>query len=169
MTGSPMLPRTTTATSTPVTEGSFAGGVSDASREVFVDTGYLLALERRTDQNHPQALAHWRSLREDGLPRLVSTTYVFDETITYLNSRGLHASAVKVGKSLLTSPSVELVQVGEDLFRKAFDLLEQRPDKRYSLTDCVSFVLMRRRGIATAFAFDQHFKQEGFTREPYKQ
>ncbi len=99
----------------------------------------------------------------------MSTTYVFDETITYPNARGLHASAVKVGKRLLTSPSVGLVHVDEHLFRKAFDLLEQRPDKRYSLTDCVSFVVMRERGISVAFAFNKHFKQEGFTREPLQQ
>lgn len=145
-----------------------AGRTFGGSREVFVDTGYLLALERRTDQNHRQALEHWRSLKEDRLPSLVSTTYVFDETVTYLNARGLHASAVKVGKRLLASPSIELVHVDEDLFRRAFDLLERRPDKRYSLTDCVSFVLMRERGIPVAFAFDGHFEQEGFTREPYQ-
>lgn len=133
---------------------------------VFLDTGYLLALERRTDQNHPAALEHWRSLRQDSRLHLVSTTYVFDETVTYLNSRGLHASAVKVGRRLLASPSVELVHVGEDLFREAFDLLERRPDKRYSLTDCVSFVVMRERGISAALAFDRHFEQEGFAREP---
>jgi predicted nucleic acid-binding protein len=147
-----------------VAEG--AGGAFAGTREVFLDTGYLLALERRTDQNHPRAREHWRSLREGDLPRLVTTIYVFDETVTYLNSRGLHASAVKVGGRLLASPSVELVQVGENLFRGAFDLLGQRPDKRYSLTDCVSFVLMRERGISTALAFDRHFEQEGFAREP---
>lgn len=145
-------------------EGS--GGVNDRSREVFLDTGYLLALERRTDQNHPTALEHWRSLGRERLPRLGSTAYVFDETVTYLNSRGLHASAVKVGKRLLASPSVELVHVGEDLLRKAFGLLERRPDKRYSLTDCVSFVVMGERGIAMALAFDRHFEQEGFARDP---
>lgn len=139
---------------------------SSAPREIFVDTGYLLALERRTDENHPQTLVHWRSLRDQGLPRLITTTYVFDEVVTYLNSRSLHSSAVKMGKMLLASPSVELVPVGEDLFSKAFELLERRPDKRYSLTDCVSFVLMHERAISVAFAFDKHFEQEGFVREP---
>jgi predicted nucleic acid-binding protein len=133
---------------------------------VFVDTGYLLALELRNDENHRRALGHWRALRGRGLSRLVMTTYVFDEVVTYLNSRGLHASAVKVGKRLLTSPSVELVQVGEALFRAAFGLLEDRQDKRYSLTDCASFVLMRERGISVALTFDRHFEQEGFMMEP---
>ena len=137
-----------------------------ARREVFVDTGYLLALERRTDENHPRALDHWRSLKDQGMPKLVTTTYVFDEVVTYLNSRGLHASAVKTGKRLLGSPSVELVHVGNSLLHEAFNLLEGRPDKRYSLTDCVSFILMRGRGISVAFAFDRHFEQEGFVKEP---
>ena len=106
-------------------------------------------------------------MRGQGLPRLVTSTYVFDEVVTYLNSRGLHASAVKTGKRLLESPSVELVHVGDDIFHAAFDLFEERPDKRYSLTDCVSFVLMRERGISVALAFDRHFEQEGFVREPY--
>lgn len=135
-------------------------------RGAFVDTGDLLALERRNDGNHLRALEHWRSLKGRGLPPLVTTTYVFDEVVTYLNSRGLHASAVKTGKRLFESPSIELVRVGEDLFRGAFALMEGRPDKRYSLTDCVSFVLMRGRGISTALAFDRHFEQEGFVREP---
>ena len=133
---------------------------------VFVDTGYLLALERRTDENHRRALGHWRSLRRRGLPRLVTTSYVFDEVVTYLNSRGLHASAVKTGRRLLGSPSVELVRVDDALFRASFDLLQRRPDKRYSLTDCVSFVLMRERGISVALTLDRHFEQEGFVMEP---
>ena len=146
-----------------------------AERTVFVDTGYLLALERRTDENHRRALVHWRSLRGRGLPRLLTTTSVFDEVITYLNSHGLHASAVKTGKRLLGSPSVELVRVGDGLFRAAFDLLEDRPDKRYSLTDCVSFVLMRERGISLALSFDRHLRdfpanlgvrREAFAGEP---
>jgi predicted nucleic acid-binding protein len=133
---------------------------------VFVDTGYLLALESRTDENHRRALGHWSALRGRGLPRLVTTTYVFDEVVSYLNSRGLHASAVKTGRRLLGSPSVELAGVDDALFRAAFDLLQGRPDKRYSLTDCVSFLLMRERGISVTLAFDRHFEQEGFVMEP---
>ena len=100
------------------------------------------------------------------MPRLVTTTYVFDEVVTYLNSRSLHASAVKTGRRLLGSSSVELVRVDDALFRAAFELLQRRPDKRYSLTDCVSFLLMRERGISVALAFDRHFEQESFVMEP---
>jgi hypothetical protein len=75
-------------------------------------------------------------LRGRGLPRLVTTTYDFDEVVTYLNSRGLHTSAVKTGKRLLGSRSVELGRVGDRL----------------------SFTLMRERGISVALAFDRHFE-----------
>ncbi|MGH7960890.1 MAG: type II toxin-antitoxin system VapC family toxin [Candidatus Binatia bacterium] len=97
---------------------------------------------------------------------LVTTSYVFDEVVTYFNSRGYHAKAVEVGNRLLTSPSVQLVQVDEGLFREGWHYFEQHQDKDYSLTDCLSFVVMERFGIETAFAFDQHFVQAGFKRRP---
>lgn len=77
-----------------------------------------------------------------------------------------HARAVELGEMLLGSPSVKLVHAGEDLLRRGFGLLRDRPDKGYSLTDCVSFVVMPEREISVAFAFDRHFEQEGFVREP---
>jgi hypothetical protein len=42
-------------------------------------------------------------------------------------------------------------------------LFLDRPDKRYSLTDCSSFVIMRRLGITEAITTAHHFRQEGFT------
>jgi uncharacterized protein len=99
-------------------------------------------------------------------PRLVTTTYIFDEVVTYLNARGRHMRAVQAGERLLRSPSVELVHVDEDLFRRGFDYLGRHQDKRYSLTDCISFVVMAERELTTAFAFDQHFVQAGFVKEP---
>ena len=49
---------------------------------VFLDTGYVLALELSNDQNHRAAVKHWRSMRKR-LPPLVTTSYVFDEVVTY--------------------------------------------------------------------------------------
>jgi uncharacterized protein len=132
---------------------------------VFLDTGYVLALELSNDQNHRVAAKHWRSMKKR-LPALVTTSYVFDEVVTYFNSRGHHAKAVEVGNRLLTSPSVQFVQVDEGLFRESWRYFQQHQDKDYSLTDCISFVVMKRSGIETAFAFDQHFVQAGFKKVP---
>lgn len=82
---------------------------------LFVDTGFVLALELARDENHARAQAQWQAWSRHP-SKLVTTTYVFNEIVTYFNSRSLHAKALQVGQLLLTSPSVELVSVDEDLF-----------------------------------------------------
>jgi uncharacterized protein len=57
---------------------------------VCVDTGYLLALEMANDQPHQAAAQHWQGV-VTALPRLVATSYVFAEVVTFFNSRGAHA------------------------------------------------------------------------------
>jgi predicted nucleic acid-binding protein len=72
------------------------------------------------------------------------------------NSRGHHAKAVEVGNRFLTSPSVQFVQfvqVDEKLFKEGWEYFQLHKDKDYSLTDCISFVVMKKLGIETAFAF----------------
>ena len=132
---------------------------------VFVDSGYLIALEAVGDQHHDAAVRYWPELRRRN-PQLVTTSFVLDEVLTYFISRARHAKAVEIGRRLLGSASVRVVHVDEDLFHAAFAYLERRPDKRFSLTDCVSFVLMERLGISHALAFDAHFVQAGFSRLP---
>jgi uncharacterized protein len=132
-------------------------------KSVFLDTGYVIALELASDQNHKLALKHWRSAAKS-LPLLVTTSYVFDEIVTFFNSRGHHAKAVEVGSRLLNSPSIRLVHVGEDLFHEGWSYFQKHNDKGYSLTDCISFLVMEEFKIDTAFAFDKHFVQAGFKR-----
>ncbi|HJQ33616.1 MAG TPA: PIN domain-containing protein [Pyrinomonadaceae bacterium] len=132
---------------------------------LFIDAGYLIALEASDDQHHDDAVRHWRGLLRS-LPPLVTTSYVFGEVVTFFNSRNRHAKAVEVGESLLGSPSVEFIHVDEQLFLEGWQLLRRHRDKSYSLTDCVSFILMGRRGMREALTFDRHFAQAGFDRLP---
>ena len=131
----------------------------------FLDTGFLIALESADDQHHAEAVAAWHDIHRVRAP-LVTTSYVFDEVTTFFNSRGHHAKAVEIGEALLNSQAVTLVHVEESLFAEAWREFSRHADKRYSLTDCVSFVVMRRRRIKKALAFDKHFAQAGFDRVP---
>lgn len=138
---------------------------SMVGREIFIDSAYLLALEIADDQYLALALEHWRRIAERR-PSLVTTSYIFDEVVTFLNSHGLHAKAVQRGKSLLSSPATRFVHVDEALFTQGWELFQRYNDKDYSLTDCISFVVMRRFALSTAFTFDRHFIQAGFAVEP---
>lgn len=137
-------------------------------RKLFLDTGYLIVLEASDDQHHQQASAYWQNLSKS-LPPLATTSYVFDEVATFFNSRNRHPKAVEIGKLLLESPSIKLIHIDEILFQEAWRYFIQHSDKSYSLTDCASFVLMKRLRIRTALTFDQHFVQAGFLREPESQ
>lgn len=128
----------------------------------FLDTGYLIALEASDDQHHDAAVRHWRDEVLASPPLICTTSYVFDEVVTFFNSRDRHEKAVEIGQRLQASDAVEIVHVTRELFNAGWLLLQERSDKRYSLTDCISFVVMERRQIERALAFDHHFQQAGF-------
>ncbi len=86
--------------------------------------------------------------------------------MTFFNTRGHHAKAIQVGSRLLHSDSVQVVHVDEGLFYEGWSYLQRHQDKRYSLTDSISFLAMRRLGISVAYTFDSHFEQAGLTKEP---
>jgi uncharacterized protein len=133
---------------------------------IFLDASYLLAVELVSDQVHSRAVAHWTQTIAASRPAFATTTFVLNEVVTYLNSRRLHAKACEVGDRLLISPNVRLYSVDDALFEQGWQFMKQHDDKTYSLTDCISFVLMRQVGIQTAFTFDHHFQQAGFVTEP---
>lgn len=132
---------------------------------LFVDSSYWIALELADDQNHFAAQSHWASL-ELSDARLVTTTYVLDEAVTFLNSRNAHRNAIGLGESIMLSQRIELVHVDEDLFFEGWKTFRKYNDKKFSLTDCISFVVMGNHDLQTALSFDGDFAQAGFLSEP---
>lgn len=131
----------------------------------FLDTSYIIALETADDINHHRTLKHWQNLIK-GTPNFVTTSYIFDEMVTFFNSRNRHQKAVEVGSRLLGSALVQFIHVDEVLFFEGWQLFQQYNDKSYSLTDCISFVVMTQLNIRTALTFDNHFVQAGFEKLP---
>jgi uncharacterized protein len=64
---------------------------------------------------------------------------------------------------MLREPNIQVVTYTPELRKLGFELYENRPDKGYSLTDCISMVVMRERSILEVLTADRHFQQEGFT------
>jgi hypothetical protein len=127
---------------------------------IFIDTGFVIALESVTDRNHEKASQLWNELLED-LPEMVTTTYVIDEIVTFFNSRGRHAKAVEIGNRLMSSHSVRVIHIDKGLFDKGWQYFQKHADKTYSMTDCISFVVMKEQGSESALSFDKHFTQAG--------
>lgn len=128
----------------------------------FVDTSFWLAFADAKDSRHHRA-ADWM---HSFTGRLVTSTDVLDETITLLLSRCSHAVAVQVGDRIQRPEELDLVEIDPAIREAAWALFRSRSDKTYSMTDCTSFVVMRRLGLADAATFDADFVQEGFRTVP---
>jgi predicted nucleic acid-binding protein len=125
----------------------------------FVDTSAIYALLDVSDERHADARATWAELaarRE----RLVSSNYVLVETMALVGRRlGMDAARALEGQLV---PLLSLVWVDESLHRRATAALLVAGMRDLSLVDCTSFEIMRQRGLDRAFAFDAHYRQQGF-------
>jgi len=107
-------------------------------------------------KNHEFALKCWKNIVAS-LPTLVTTSYILDEVVTFFNSHNRHTKAVEIGNRLIASPSIQFIHVDEALFNEAWEYFKKHKDKSYSLTDCISFIILERLRIQTSLAFDKHF------------
>jgi predicted nucleic acid-binding protein len=126
---------------------------------VFVDTSALLAVLDAGDANHKVAKKIWKELlsRESVL---VCSNYVLVEALAIAQHRfGLEAVKI-LNDSIMPVLTVEWVD--EAIHEAGMLGLITSMRRKLSLVDCISFVIMRRLGIESAFAFDPHFKEQGF-------
>lgn len=133
---------------------------------IFVDTGAWIALMDRREIHHVAAVTVYRSIAAGRHGRMVTTDYVLDEAVTHLRLHSSVESVQALRQALTQSESLQIVWSTADRFWEAWQRLEARPDKRWSLTDCLSFVTMESLGIRAAFGFDADFIQAGFELVP---
>jgi predicted nucleic acid-binding protein len=125
----------------------------------FVDTSGLYAALDADDEFHQKAVDKWEEKLKKELP-LVTTNYVIIETTALLHST-LGLVAVRgFTERFVPLIRIEWVDVTTHMEATTAYLLVSR--KRLSLTDCVSFIVMRRLGLTEALAFDRHFIEQGF-------
>ena len=105
----------------------------------FLDTSYILALEIKNEDYHQQVFQNWTTLAKSK-PSLVTTPYIFDEVVTFFNSRNLHYKAVEVGNRLLNSPDLQLIEIDQSLFNEGWQFFQKYKDK--SLTRLQNIHLM---------------------------
>jgi predicted nucleic acid-binding protein len=131
-------------------------------RRIFADAVYWIALANGKDQWHAKVVSVMRSL---GQASLVTTEEVLNEFLTYYSGYGpiLRNDAAQTVDDALADPLVIVRPQTHQSFLDGLALYKARPDKDYSLTDCISMNLMRNEGITEVLTHDDHFRQEGFT------
>jgi len=132
------------------------------SRRILLDTsGWVAAINPR-DQRHASAREYYRRAIAER-QTFVTTNLLLAETHALVARRVGEAAALTLLDQLPHDPLHEVVWSTPDLERDAIDRwLRPRVGQGISLADAVSFEVMRREGLRTAFTFDRDFEVAGF-------
>ena len=126
---------------------------------LLLDTVFIQAILNKHDQHHKAAmdvLAQVRTARQVWV-----TEAVFQEAAAALSTLNRVGVAAFIRQCYATS-NIHVVNVDSRLFMSALSLYENRPDKAWSLTDCISFVVMDEHNLREAVTNDHHFVQAGY-------
>jgi hypothetical protein len=127
--------------------------------QVFADTWFFLAILNRHDPNHARAAVASRAQ----LGRRITTDWVLVEVGDALSSAGNRDVFARFYDWIQHHPGTSVVPASRKLLEDGVHLYRYRRDKDWSLTDCISFVVMEDEGIRQALTGDKHFEQAGFT------
>ena len=126
---------------------------------IFLDTSAIYAMADKSDVHHAKAVSISRKIEHEGGEFLL-TSYIISEAAALLQKRGSRTVAEHF---LADTESFDIEWIDEDIHRDAVSLFTGLEVEGVSLVDCASFVVMKRRGIKTAFSFDRHFVRQGFS------
>jgi predicted nucleic acid-binding protein len=127
-------------------------------RTVFSDAAFYIALSSSRDQNHLIA----RRFAGSFTGRVVTTEYILTEVANFLSHPAHREKTVELLDELRADPKTEIVSSSHELWDRGLDLYARRPDKGWSLTDCISFAVMTERGLTDTLTVDRDFEQAGF-------
>lgn len=125
---------------------------------VFADTFALIAWLNPRDDAHAVVAA----FLDDFAGRLLTTEWVLMELADALSALEARQTAVAFLQAVRADPLFDVVGYVPTVYQAGFDLFASRPDKAWSLTDCISFGVMTERRLSEALTADHHFEQAGF-------
>jgi predicted nucleic acid-binding protein len=125
----------------------------------FVDTSAFLAVLDADDENHQNAREKWKELISQNAV-LVCSNYILVETLALIQNR-LGMEALRAFQEDVV-PLLTIHWVNESVHQVGVMGVLAAAKRKLSLVDCVSFDVIRQLGIKSVFAFDRHFKEQGF-------
>ncbi len=124
----------------------------------FADTFYFLALLNTDDPSHERASEFADTYRGD----IVTTGWVLMEVVDAMSHPENRRLVVDFIAGLRAAARTMIEPLSDELAAEGLRFFAARPDKHWSLTDCISFVVMSRESITDALTGDRHFEQAGF-------
>ncbi|MFN0078409.1 MAG: type II toxin-antitoxin system VapC family toxin [Prosthecobacter sp.] len=124
----------------------------------FADTFFYVALLDVRDQHHERVNAHLRE--HDDFH--VTTRWVLVELANALAGTAFRLAAARLISRLESDADTMVVKSNDELYERGLKLYIERPDKDWSLTDCISILVMQEHQITEALTRDRHFEQAGF-------
>jgi predicted nucleic acid-binding protein len=128
---------------------------------LFVDTAGWMACADEADPSHDRAIEARDSALKGG-KILVTSDYVIDETLTLIRLRLSLAAAARWWTQLEGSSRLRWEWIGVARADKAREVFFRHRDKKYSFTDCTSYVVMKELKLKQSLTTDRHFRQMGF-------
>ncbi|MDO8871570.1 MAG: PIN domain-containing protein [Methanoregula sp.] len=127
-------------------------------REIFLDTSFVVAIINNDDQFHKAALNLEKDLKTYVAVWITEAILIEIGNTFSKSNKGQVSDFIQY---CYVSPQIHVVNTDEGVLRQALDLFKYN-DKDWSLTDCISFVVMKKEGIDIAYSSDHHFEQAGF-------
>jgi uncharacterized protein len=125
---------------------------------VFADTWFFQAMLSEHDAHHAAVLTYLDA--QDDF--IITTRWVLAETANAMGGSAFRDQAARFLQAAEDDASLMIVGGSDDLYRRGLKLYVERPDKTWSLTDCISFVVMEEHRLSDALTGDHHFEQAGF-------
>ena len=126
---------------------------------VFADTHFWIALLSVRDVAHAAA-QRWQAA--GGLREVVTTSWILVEVADGMSRTAERETCGALIEHLRGAPAIRIIPATEPLLWRGFELYRKRPDKAWSLTDCISFVVMTDEGLTEALTGDRHFEEAGY-------
>lgn len=127
-------------------------------RTVFGDSAYFIGLLSERDALHSRAMR----LAQTPRMSIVTTRWILTEVCDGFAASLQRAEVGRYVQRLDGMLNLRIVPATEALFTRGLEHYASRADKMWSLTDCISFVVMAEHGLTEALTSDHHFEQAGF-------
>lgn len=127
-------------------------------KTIFADSYFFLAFGNSSDAGHRKAIEYAARYRG----QIITTDWILTEVGDGFAAPSMRLRFLELFKLIEMDPKWEIIEATRQLHLRGVKLYAERPDKAWSLTDCISFVVMEELALVEALTGDRHFEQAGF-------